>query len=154
MTLMTVLSTSTIKILYRNYRDEVKWREISPSSLSFDLNKYYKEKQWLLDAYDAEKGEPRAFALANILAYSFGFGDVWINKNVREICGDYYVWCDKRRMYINGNERLLNNGDFILPGDQEWSPRRDAWVLAENVGSLFMGGHAVRRKFRDKVTNG
>lgn len=51
---------------YTNWRGERGERVISPMYLMFAKDKWHPTTQWLLQAVDVEKGEHRAFALANI----------------------------------------------------------------------------------------
>lgn len=55
-----------VKILYTNYRGETSHREILPEKIWFGSTEWHSEAQWLLDAYDVEKGAIRNFAMKDI----------------------------------------------------------------------------------------
>ncbi len=55
-----------INIDYTNYKGVRGVRMIDPILLHWGSNQYHKKPQWLLEAYDCEKGEYRSFAVADI----------------------------------------------------------------------------------------
>lgn len=57
-----------VLIDYTNWRGERSIRPIVPNmeSLWYGFNDWHKEAQWLLDAYDVEKGDIRTFAMKDI----------------------------------------------------------------------------------------
>lgn len=59
----------SVAIRYRNWRGEVATRRIAPTGVRWGSNEWHPEPQWLLDAIDVDKGEPRTFALAGVLAW-------------------------------------------------------------------------------------
>ena len=54
-----------IHILYKNNRDEVKWRKILPIRLYWGSTEYHPDPQWILEAMDVDKGAERSFAFAD-----------------------------------------------------------------------------------------
>jgi hypothetical protein len=72
---------------YRNYKGEAAVRHIMPCVIYFGSNEWHKEPQWLLDAWDADKGKLRTFALSGFLdgARDLGIGTaVPIEKSKQE----------------------------------------------------------------------
>ncbi|HSO00531.1 MAG TPA: hypothetical protein VLS89_19700 [Candidatus Nanopelagicales bacterium] len=59
----------TVQILYTNYRHETSIRKIIPSRIWFGSTPWHPEQQWLLDAFDIDRGESRSFAVADIRAW-------------------------------------------------------------------------------------
>lgn len=57
-----------LRILYTNWRGETAWRRIVPRGLRFASTEWHPEPQWLLDAWDVEKGAERSFALRDVRA--------------------------------------------------------------------------------------
>lgn len=51
---------------YKNYRGEQGYRRAIPISLRFGASDWHKESQWLLLAFDTQKGAEREFALRDI----------------------------------------------------------------------------------------
>lgn len=60
---------TAIEIVYTNYRGETARREIVPQRVWFGATTWHPEEQWLLDAFDIEKGAERSFALRDIRSY-------------------------------------------------------------------------------------
>jgi predicted DNA-binding transcriptional regulator YafY len=58
--------TRAALIDYTNYQGERSWRYIIPREIKLGSNEWHKEEQWLLRAYDLEKGADREFAMAGI----------------------------------------------------------------------------------------
>lgn len=65
-----------LTILYTNWRGETAVRQIVPewkgnggTKLFFGSNDWHPEPQWLFFATDADKGQPRCFAVAGIKAW-------------------------------------------------------------------------------------
>lgn len=52
-----------IKMIYTNYRGETSVRSVTPISVDFGTTDWHPEPQWLMTAYDNDKGAHRAFAL-------------------------------------------------------------------------------------------
>ena len=55
-----------VRILYTNYRGETALRSIVPERIHFGSTQWHPEPQWLLDALDLDKKEPRTFAIKDI----------------------------------------------------------------------------------------
>ncbi|EFM7019240.1 hypothetical protein BAU67_001800 [Escherichia coli] len=58
-----------IKISYKNWKGKVSDRCLTEPSLWFGHTEYHKEDQWLMKAFDVDKGEYRDFALKDILKF-------------------------------------------------------------------------------------
>ena len=63
------LGKKCVEILYLNHRGETATRTIIPRKVWFGSTKWHEDKQWLLHAFDAKKGETRDFAMADILKW-------------------------------------------------------------------------------------
>lgn len=61
-----------VTILYTNYRGETARRRIAPLSLYFGQTDWHPEPQWLLRAFDLDKGEERTFAMKDVKEWSTG----------------------------------------------------------------------------------
>ncbi len=61
--------TSSVKIVYTNYKGETDMRKIIPKEIVFGSNQWHKEDQWLLLAYDLDKKADRNFAMKDIRAW-------------------------------------------------------------------------------------
>ncbi len=57
---------TTIVIDYTNYRGERAHRRVLPNRLWFGTADWHREPQWILDAWDVEKGVIRSFAMRDI----------------------------------------------------------------------------------------
>jgi len=57
---------TTIVIDYTNYRGERARRRILPNRLWFGAAEWHPEPQWILDAWDIEKGAIRSFAMRDV----------------------------------------------------------------------------------------
>lgn len=55
-----------IGILYTNYRGETSQRQIVPAALWWGATSWHPEPQWVIDAYDLDKGATRSFAVRDI----------------------------------------------------------------------------------------
>jgi predicted DNA-binding transcriptional regulator YafY len=58
-----------VRILYTNYRGETSLRRIRPERIFFGSSDWHPEAQWLLEAYDVDKGALRGFAMKDIRAW-------------------------------------------------------------------------------------
>ena len=58
-----------IRIVYTNYRHETAVRTIIPEKIWYGSTQWHPEQQWLLDAFDVDKGERRSFAVADIKSW-------------------------------------------------------------------------------------
>ena len=52
-----------IKIVYTNQKGETSIRRLVPETFFFGSSEWHPEKQWLMEAIDADKKEKRTFAL-------------------------------------------------------------------------------------------
>jgi predicted DNA-binding transcriptional regulator YafY len=57
---------TAVRFTYRNYRGEVGERHVIPRGIFFGATEYHPEPQWLLSAFDVDKGAPRTFAVRDI----------------------------------------------------------------------------------------
>lgn len=55
-----------VNIDYTNWRGERSIRTIIPYSIRFGISGWHTEPQWLLRAFDVDKGDDREFAMADI----------------------------------------------------------------------------------------
>lgn len=60
------MSKQHVKIDYTNHRGERSVRMIQPRAIAFDMTEWHPDQQWLLEAYDVEKGAGRTFAMKDI----------------------------------------------------------------------------------------
>ena len=60
---------SVVLIRYTNYRGETALRRIVPRAIRFASTEWHPGEQWLLDAYDLDKGADRSFAMKDILEW-------------------------------------------------------------------------------------
>lgn len=70
------------ELVYTNHRGDTRKRKIVPIGVRYGSTKWHVLDQWLLDAYDIEKGEYRTFALKD-------FGEPRVSlarEEWREIC--------------------------------------------------------------------
>lgn len=65
-------SQLTVRILYTNYRGETAWRTIVPRCLTFAASEWHPEHQWVLKAFDVEKGAARDFVMKDIKEWRVG----------------------------------------------------------------------------------
>jgi hypothetical protein len=63
-------------IRYTNYRGETADRRILPKSIRFGSTQWHPEEQWLLDAFDVDRGADRCFALKDVLHWTNDHGIV------------------------------------------------------------------------------
>lgn len=55
-----------VTFVYKNYRGETSTRTVKPISITFGINHFHKEEQWLMKAYDFDKSADRIFAMRDI----------------------------------------------------------------------------------------
>ena len=60
-------SGKRVVIRYTNYRGETSDRRIIPLNIVFASTEWHPEDQWLLEAFDVDKGVRRLFAMKDIL---------------------------------------------------------------------------------------
>lgn len=58
-----------IVIRYTNYRGETSDRRIVPLRIRFASSEWHPVAQWLLDAFDLDRGAERSFALKDISSW-------------------------------------------------------------------------------------
>jgi predicted DNA-binding transcriptional regulator YafY len=56
-------------IRYTNYRGQTADRRIIPVCIRFGSTEWHPEEQWLLDAFDVDRGADRSFALKDVLQW-------------------------------------------------------------------------------------
>jgi predicted DNA-binding transcriptional regulator YafY len=59
-----------VTIRYTNYRGETGVRRVLPIEIRFISTEWHPQPQWIMEAYDVEKGAQRSFALKDILEWS------------------------------------------------------------------------------------
>ncbi|MBB2973983.1 hypothetical protein [Mesorhizobium sp. RMAD-H1] len=65
-------SGEPVQLLYRNWRDEVSLRSITPLRVWYGSTKWHPDAQWLLTAHDHDKGAERDFALKDFASQPSG----------------------------------------------------------------------------------
>ena len=63
------LSKMTIRVRYKNWKEDVAIRTIIPLSIFHGSNEFHKENQWLLKVWDVEKHDYRTYAIKDILEW-------------------------------------------------------------------------------------
>jgi predicted DNA-binding transcriptional regulator YafY len=58
-----------VTIRYKNYKGETADRTIVPKAIRFSSTPWHQEEQWLLDAFDLDKGADRSFALKDVIGW-------------------------------------------------------------------------------------
>lgn len=66
MDISQIVPKTVVVIDYTNHRGERHLRRIVPSRVFWDRTKWHPEPQWLLEAFDVDKGAYRYFALQDI----------------------------------------------------------------------------------------
>ena len=61
------IERAPVRVTYRNHRGEVRLRRVLPRRIWFGAVEWHPGPQWLLEVHDIEKGEPRTFAMNDIL---------------------------------------------------------------------------------------
>jgi predicted DNA-binding transcriptional regulator YafY len=61
---------AVVQIIYRNYRGETRTRRIRPSRIWYGSAEWHTDPQWILDAWDLDKGALRSFAVQDIFRWS------------------------------------------------------------------------------------
>ncbi|MDO4282037.1 MAG: hypothetical protein Q4D02_00185 [Clostridia bacterium] len=59
-----------VKILYKNWKGNVAYREIIPIKVEFKSTEWHKEEQWILEAFDIQKNDMRGFAMKDIMEWN------------------------------------------------------------------------------------
>jgi len=65
----TATPKESVSILYTNYRGETGIRRIVPKCIWFGKTDWHPEEQWILDAFDLEKGAERGFAMKDVKSW-------------------------------------------------------------------------------------
>lgn len=55
-----------VVLVYTNYRGERATRRIIPERIWFGATDWHPEPQWLLDAFDIDRGAERSFAIKDV----------------------------------------------------------------------------------------
>lgn len=63
---------SFVTFTYTNYRGWTGVRRVRPLRIRFGPSEWHPEPQWLLDAYDLDKGADRSFALKDVTGWRAG----------------------------------------------------------------------------------
>ena len=58
-----------LRIRYRNWRGEESVRRIVPDHIWYGADEWHPDHQWIMDAYDVDKGANRSFAVRDILEF-------------------------------------------------------------------------------------
>jgi len=61
-----LVPSAQVTIDYTNYRGERTRRVIQPNHIWFGETPWHRGKQWLLNAFDLERGDLRDFAMSDI----------------------------------------------------------------------------------------
>ena len=70
---LQVAADNAVSLTYTNYRREVSVRTITPRRVWFGSTEWHPEPQWLLTAFDHDKGAERDFALKDFGAVPDGY---------------------------------------------------------------------------------
>ena len=63
------MGEKTATIVYTNYKGKTSIRKIIPGRVYFGHTEWHPEDQWLMSAYDVDKGTERVFAMKDIRAW-------------------------------------------------------------------------------------
>lgn len=63
---MSDIAGRSIEFDYVNWRGELSRRWATPSEIRWGVNEWHTEPQWLMRAFDHDKGQVREFALLGI----------------------------------------------------------------------------------------
>lgn len=64
------LDARMVTIRYTNYRGETAIRRIIPLQIRFIATEWHPAEQWIIEAYDIDRGEDRSFAMKDILEWN------------------------------------------------------------------------------------
>lgn len=59
----------TVTFVYRNWREEIRERKVTPIRMWYGRTDWHPAEQWFMEAIDSENGNTRDFALADILTF-------------------------------------------------------------------------------------
>jgi predicted DNA-binding transcriptional regulator YafY len=62
-------SCSVVAIVYTNHRGETSVRRIVPKRIWFGKTAWHPEEQWILNAFDVDRGADRGFAMKGVRAW-------------------------------------------------------------------------------------
>ncbi len=60
-----------IKVVYKNYRDEVAERIIIPQKIFWGSTEWHKDEQWLLEVFDVERDTQRVYAMKDVIEWLY-----------------------------------------------------------------------------------
>lgn len=63
-------NSQKVTFQYRNWRGEVSRRRVWPVRMYWGSTKWHPDPQWLLEAWDCDKGEYRDFAMKDVSEWS------------------------------------------------------------------------------------
>jgi hypothetical protein len=63
------LLNSTLRITYKNYRNVIEERVVTPKSVFYGSTRYHPDEQWLLEARCHSRKDNRVFAIRDIMCY-------------------------------------------------------------------------------------
>ena len=61
---------TVVVIRYTNYKGEVALRRIVPRHIHFISTEWHPEPQWVMEAFDLDRGADRSFAIRDILDWN------------------------------------------------------------------------------------
>jgi len=96
----------SIKFEYKNYKGEIKIREVKPIGLKFGVTPNITEPEWLLEGMDLDKNEYRCFVLNHI-------SRIIDDKIQRFFCITVYVKDEQQRFLMLHNKKL---DKWVPPG--------------------------------------
>lgn len=60
---------NTLQFFYRNYKGVCGYRTVQEPVMWFGSTEFHKQPQWLMRAYDVDKGDMRDFAVKDIIEF-------------------------------------------------------------------------------------
>jgi len=66
---MDTVFAPILQFEYTNWKGETSLRKVIPYKFWFGSTEFHKEEQWMLHAYDIDKGEERNFALKDVIRF-------------------------------------------------------------------------------------
>lgn len=60
------LNKVILKLIYKNYKNDVSERKIIPLEIFFGANEFHKDEQWLIRVWDIDKNDYRTYAFKDI----------------------------------------------------------------------------------------
>ncbi len=77
-----------VRILYKNWKGEVGYRNIIPISIDYKFSEWHKETQWIMTAFDLDKMAERGFACKDIIEWEVA-EDYEVSKESEEAYRKY-----------------------------------------------------------------